>query len=193
MSPNPSGPPPLPDPAAQTFRIPARTWITWALIVGAIIALSILKNRMNSDVERLSQYRFETLVDQGMIAHAVIKYSNQGSLTKVVGTYYKMQGDEKTEISFEASVRLTYDLERKLLTLPQVEPGDASMVWFSILMSLLPFLIVGAVIWFFFIRRIKFASRKGSEDVDRYDKLLDKWEEQAKRMDGVLDRMERKE
>ena len=162
MSSNPSGPPPLPDPAAQTFRIPARTWITWLLIVVAIIALSILKNRMNSDVERLSQYRFETLVDQGMIAHAVIKYSNQGSLTKVVGTYYKMQGDEKTEISFEASVRLTYDLERKLLTLPQVEPGDASMVWFSILISLLPFLIVGAVIWFFFIRRIKFASRKGS-------------------------------
>ena len=166
-------------------------FITWLIIFGGIITLMLVKDGMQSRGEKLSQYRFETLVDQGVIAHAVIKYGNQGSLTKVVGTYYKMQGDQKTEVPFETSVRLTYDLERKLLTLPQVEPGERNTMWMSIFLSLLPFLVVGAAIWFFFIRQSKFASKKGTDNVDRYDKLLDKWEEQAKRMDGVLDKLER--
>ena len=57
-------------------------------------------------------------------------------------------------------------------------------------------------IWFFFIRQIKKTIRSTpsaselnattAEQQDRFDKILDKWEEQARRMEAVLDKMERR-
>ena len=69
------------------------------------------------------------------------------------------------------------------------------------MVSVLPIIIIAVLIWFFFIRQIKKAN-KGSPSVadlnartaqqqDRLDNILDKWEEQARRMDVLLEKRER--
>ena len=71
----------------------------------------------------------------------------------------------------------------------------------SVIWSILPIIIIAILIWFFFIRQIKKMAKaaastsdlqaRACEQQDRFDEILDKWEEQAKRMDAVLNKMEK--
>ena len=101
---------------------------------------------------------------------------------------------------FRARVRLTSALENKLLRLPQFEVREPNTALLGILWSVLPIIVVAILVWFFFIRQIRKTFRttpnpaelqaRSVEQQNRYEKLLNKWEEQTKRMDGVLDRLE---
>ena len=154
-----------------------------------------------SEGERISQHRFEELVDAGQIVHATVSYDNQSQLNEVVGTYSKIDHDSKQEVPFRTKVRLTGSLEEKLFRLPQFEPLQPNTMVMSVLWSVLPIIIIATLIWFFFIRQIRRVARnspstpdlqaKASEQLSRFDKVLDKWEDQAKRMDAILDKMER--
>ena len=72
---------------------------------------------------------------------------------------------------------------------------------FSVVWSLLPILVIALFIWFFFVRQIKKAIKtspspeerlaKEVEQQARFDKILDRWEQQANRMDAILDRHEK--
>jgi hypothetical protein len=85
--------------------------------------------------------------------------------------------------------------------LPQFEVRQPNTMLLSVLWSVLPFVILGTLIWFFFIRQLKSASKsspsvanlhaKTAEQQNRFDKLLDKWERQTNRMDAVLEKLER--
>ncbi len=67
--------------------------------------------------------------------------------------------DQKVEAPFRAKVRLYPDLEKKLLSLPQFEPREPNTMLFSFMLSVLPIIIIAALIWFFFIRQIKMAGK----------------------------------
>src|SRR5947209_12891576 len=72
------------------FRVPPRTWIVWIAIFGGIILLMLLRERMDSQGEVVSQFKFQRLVESNLIAQATINYSPQnGSLTEITGKYYK--------------------------------------------------------------------------------------------------------
>src|SRR5208283_119754 len=71
----------------------------------------------------------------------------------------KVPNDPKTEAAFRAKVRLYPELEKKLLTLPQFEPREPNTMLFSFLLSILPIVVIAALIWFFFIRQIKMAGK----------------------------------
>jgi ATP-dependent Zn protease len=187
--------------ASKKPRRQARVWIIWAAIFGGIILLMLFKDRMESPGDLLSQYQFEQLVESNQIACATINYNAQGSaLNEIDGKYYRLENDRKLEVPFRSKVRLTRDLEAKLLSLPQFEPHEPNTMVFSFVVSVLPIIVIAALIWFFFIRQIKKAARNSSstqvlqaragEQQARFDRLLDKWEEQARRMDGVLGKME---
>ena len=91
---------------------------------------------------------------------------------------------------------MTGNLEEKLFNLPQLEARQANTM---LLWNVLP-IFIAAMIWFFFIRRIKRSARtspgtpdlqeKASQQLDRFEKILDRWEDQAGRMDVVLDKLE---
>lgn len=181
-----------------------RGWILWLAIFGGILAIMLLKERVEPG-EVISQHRFEELVDAGQIAHANICYDPRNpALNEIVGTYYREQNGEKTQAPFRTKVRLTGGLERRLLSLPQFEPHHSNPWLMSIVWSVLPIILIAALIWFFFIRQIRMAARttptasrvsefqaRTAGQQDRLDKLLDKWEEQSRRLDAVLDKMER--
>src|SRR5512143_1046067 len=77
------------------FRVPPRTWIVWIAIFGGIILLMLARERMDSQGDVLSQFRFQQLVESNLIAHAVINYSPQNlSLTEITGKYYRNEKPE---------------------------------------------------------------------------------------------------
>ena len=63
------------------------------------------------------------------------------------------------EAPFRARVRLLPDLENKLLKMPQVDVREPNTMLFSFMLSVLPIIIIAALIWFFFIRQIKMAGK----------------------------------
>ena len=70
-----------------------------------------------------------------------------------------MENDRKVEVAFRAKARLTPELEEKLLSMPQFEPREPNTMLFSFMLSVLPILVIAALIWFFFIRQIKMAGK----------------------------------
>jgi ATP-dependent Zn protease len=176
-----------------------RAWLVWLAVLGGILLLMVFRERPGS--ETLSQHQFEKLVDLGQITHATVLYDPQNPLNEVVGKYYKIQGEGRIEVPFRTRVRMTSNLEETLLSLPQIELNQANTALMSVVWSVLPIVIIAALIWFFFIRQLKQGSKgvpsaaeihaRSAQQQDRFEKLLDKWEQQTKRMDGVLETMER--
>jgi cell division protease FtsH len=145
---------------AGEFRVPPRTWVVWIAIFGVIILLMLFKDRMEPPGELLSQPRFQQLVESNQLVQAVINYNPQSSdLREVTGKYRKVENDAKSEVPFRARVRLLPDLENKLLRMPQVDVREPNTMLFSFMLSVLPIIIIAALIWFFFIRQIKMAGK----------------------------------
>ena len=150
------------------FRVPPRTWIVWIAIFGGIILLMLAKERMTPQSEQLSQYNFFQKVDSNLIAHAIINYSAQSAfLQEIVGAYYKKDGDgnfikengKPKEFPFRTKARLTEQMENKLLALDKIDPREPNTMLLSVMWSILPILVVAALVWFFFIRQIKMAGK----------------------------------
>ncbi len=182
------------------YRIPSRIWIVWITIFGGIILLMLLRDNWDSPGEQISQHRFEELLDANQIAHAIVWYDNQSPLNEIAGAY-KSEGNVSPEVPFRTKVRLTHRLEEKLFNMPQFEARQPNTMVMSVIWSVLPIVVIALLIWFFFIRQIKRIAKnspstpdlqaRAGEQLNRFEKILDKWEDQAKRMDAVLEKMER--
>jgi ATP-dependent Zn protease len=176
---------------AQNPAPRARTFVIWFAILGGIILLTVFKDRLETSAGQISQARFEELLDSGSIKQAVVNYGSQGSLNAIVGVYFATNGAGVTEVPFRANVRLTPRLENRIFSLPQFEPHEPNTVLTSILVSVLPFIVIAALIWFFFIRQIKKAGSKPNPQQERFDQILSKWEAQITRFDAILDKWEK--
>jgi cell division protease FtsH len=146
------------------FRVPPRTWIVWVAIFGGIIALLLARDKVENQGKRLSEYEFLQKAQENLIAGPVHTYYNaqNPSLQEVTGEYYDVDADgKKTVVPFRSKVVLTDHLVEQLLaSLKQdFQPDEQSGIWTSILITMLPFLLLAAVIWFFFIRQIKMAGK----------------------------------
>jgi len=145
-----------------------RTWMVWVMIVAGVIVLMSLRNRTQQEAVQISQARFLQLVESNLIAKARIIYSAQSPfLTEIVGTYYAtdasgrriQENGQDKEVPFRARARLTEAMEDRLLRLPNFEPQEQNVVLMNVLLSILPILLIAALIWFFFIRQIKMAGK----------------------------------
>src|SRR6266446_6942618 len=148
------------------FRVPPRTWIVWIAIFGGIIALMVAKDKMDWQGEILTEYQFLQKMASNQIAQATINYTPQSPfLTDIVGKYYKPEKDgtvvrDKThEVPFRAKARLTEAMENSLLTRENIEVREPNTMLLSVLWSVLPIVVIAALIWFFFIRQIKMAGK----------------------------------
>ena len=150
------------------FRVPPRTWIVWIAIFGGIVLLMFLRDGMESPAEELQQGAFQQLVESNQIAEATINYNPQNlALTQVTGNYYKTEDGKRVKdsqgkdvlVPFQAKVRIPDSLEAKLLALPGVEVREPNTMLLSVLWSVLPIVLIAALIWFFFIRQIKMAGK----------------------------------
>jgi cell division protease FtsH len=149
------------------FKMPPRAMLLWLTLLCGVLLLMFFRDRFESPPQVLSQYDFMQKVDSNLIAKASINYNPQSPLTEVAGTYYRTdksgsvvkEDGKPVEVRFRTKARLTEKMEEKLLATPQFDPREPNLMLTNVLMTLLPFLIIAAFIWFFFIRQIRMAGK----------------------------------
>jgi cell division protease FtsH len=149
------------------FKIPPRTWIVWAAAIAGIVLLLLFKDRMEPQGEVLSQNAFMQKVASNQIVKATITYDPQSVLTDIVGKYRldknvsvaKDPSIRPDDVTFRAKVRLTEKLETLLYETGRFEPRAPNTLLIGMFWTLAPVLLIGAVIWFLFIRQIKMAGK----------------------------------
>jgi len=141
------------------FRVPPKTWIVWIVIIGGILALVLFKDRMNVPQDAMKPADFLAKVDAKQIDSATLNYSPQSPLYEIVGKYRSGDPKAATLVPFHLKMPLSDTTLDKLLTYPGVEAKEQNTMLLSVVMTLLPILLIGAFIWFFFIRQIKMAGK----------------------------------
>ena len=144
------------------FRVPPKTWIVWIVIFGGILALFLFNKRLTEPSQSIQPIDFWAKVDAKQIISATINYSPQSPLYDITGTYRaEKPGDTNSEIpvAFHVKTPLTDKMVEKLVATPNIEMKEPNTMLLSVMMTLLPILLIGAFIWFFFIRQIKMAGK----------------------------------
>jgi cell division protease FtsH len=147
------------------FRMPSRNWIVWILILCCVGVVILFRGQMENPGIPISQSRFKDLLNSNLIARATVKFSPQSAYSKeVTGYYLKADKDGKkesppAEVAFRTKLYWTDKQVSALLDHDNIKPEEASTMLFSFLLSVVPFLLIGALIWFFFIRQIKMAGK----------------------------------
>jgi cell division protease FtsH len=144
------------------FRVPPKTWIVWIVIFGGILALFLFNKRLTEPSQNLGIKDFWAKVDAKQIQTATINYSPQSPLYDITGTYRQEKaGDTNSEalVQFHVKTPLTDKNLEKLENYDGIEMKEPNTMLLSVMMTLLPILLIGAFIWFFFIRQIKMAGK----------------------------------
>src|SRR5439155_8970763 len=140
------------------FRVPPRTWIVWIAIFGGIILLMLMKEKFDTPGENIPQWRFMQLFDSNAVTEAKVYYNPQNILlTEIVGKY--RLNERSKEIPFRTKARLSEAMEAQLFSDPKFEPKEPNTMLLSVVWSVLPIIVIAALIWFFFIRQIKMAGK----------------------------------
>ncbi len=147
------------------FKIPTFTLLAWAGIIAATVALVAMRGRMpTSEAKEIQQSEFLALFQSNFVAHAKINLGNQTSqLTPITGTLFKADKDgkpTKEETRFSApNVLLTQKMLDQLLVSDRIEATSPNVMVQNVIWGIAPFLILGVLFWFFFIRQIKAAGK----------------------------------
>ena len=146
------------DKKSGEFRVPPRTWILWIAIIGAIPLLFLFKDPRDNP-EIFSQAKFIDAFRGGQIKEGIIWWDIQSPLLQeITGKYYTTPAKDK-EAKFKTTVHLDEALDRELRRSKLFEPKRPNTLVQNMLMGLLPFLLIGLLIWFVFIRQIKMAGK----------------------------------
>jgi len=155
----------------QEFKVPARTYVLWMVIIGLIPLLVILKQNARTAVPQLSQHDFMEKVANNLIVHATITLDQQSPyLRDVRGRYLKTDGQGKTvfeqekpvEVPFSAQVYLSDQTLQELLNTDKFSAKRPNTLLSNLIWSLGPILLVALLIYFFMIRQLKVAVKQGA-------------------------------
>ena len=144
------------------FKLPPTTWVAWIAIIGSIAALMLLKNHMTTEAGTLSQAEFFKLFQSNLIAQATISFNPQTApLTEITGQYYQTDKDgKKVGVPFVVkNAYLTQAKQDQLFTSDKIDASQPNTMLMSVVWGIAPFLLIGILFWFFFIRQIKIAGK----------------------------------
>jgi cell division protease FtsH len=144
------------------FKVPTFTWVVWIAILGSIVALMLVRSRITTQGEVITESQFLQIArSSNQLVHAIINFNSQSSpLTPVTGTYYKMDNGKRTEAQFSCpNAMLTQKMLDELLVSDRIEAGAPNAILWSIGYQLLFFVGIAVLFWFFFIRQIKIAGK----------------------------------
>jgi cell division protease FtsH len=150
------------------FRVPPRTYIIWIAILGAIPLLMVFRGAGPASSDILSQTQFMQAFESNQIVQGTIAYDPQSMLNEVRGKYYRTDkngirleaaGKPAEPVAFVAKVRLTDKFEDRVLQSALFETKAPNTMFIQLVYAILPILIIGLLIWFFFIRQIKMAGK----------------------------------
>ncbi|MBM3877025.1 MAG: ATP-dependent zinc metalloprotease FtsH [Verrucomicrobia bacterium] len=148
----------------------ARHWIIWLLIFGSLPLLIVLREKGPMRPSTITYGKFMALVEEGRLEPgAKITFSPQTSdLREITGKYLATEPDGKPvmgedgqqkRVPFRIKTFLRGETVERLLDGGKFETEEPNTMLMSLLLTLLPFLLVAAFIYFFFIRQIKMAGK----------------------------------
>src|SRR2546429_6074063 len=149
------------DKKGAEIRVPPRTWLLWI----GIIALVPLVWRFHSQAETkyriLSYPDFVQLVQSNLVVQGIIYYDPQyQDVREITGKYKAIDNaGSQTEVAFKIETPLSPELQEKLLSTGKFKPQKPNTLLLGVLYSLLPFVLFGALVWFFLIRQLKMAGK----------------------------------
>ncbi len=151
------------------FKVGARPWIIWLAILGAIPILILFRNQNEVKVRVLSYPEFIKKVESNHIRNGVVTYNPQTSdLREISGTFVeadsagkpRLNADGKEiETPFRIKIPVTEKLVEKLLGSGAFVTKEPNTLFWSVLISLLPFVIIAGFVYFVFIRNLKMAGK----------------------------------
>ncbi|MEO7678642.1 MAG: ATP-dependent zinc metalloprotease FtsH, partial [Verrucomicrobiota bacterium] len=147
-----------------------RTLLIWIAIIGVISVLMMLQHSKEKKPKELSYLELSQKIENGLIVPntGLIAYNQQSFLRKITGRYYDVATNgtpvltatgATNEVDFKTETPLTDAITLSLLTSGKFKPVEPNNVMLSVLMSLLPFLLLAGLIYFFLIRQIKMAGK----------------------------------
>jgi cell division protease FtsH len=158
--------------AGGGFSMPPFTWVAWIVILGALVALMLMKGHFPgpSSGTQLTEAQFLQKFGSNQIDHAVITYSTvSGGAESISGKFFATDPDGKiktdnagkpvTEAFIVPTMMLTPTMEDKLLPSDKIEINIPNPMLSDIGYQLLFFVGIGVLFWFFFIRQIKIAGK----------------------------------
>jgi cell division protease FtsH len=147
-------------------KINVFTLLAWAGIIVAAAALFLMKQRITTQPKVLTQSEFLNKFASNQIVRATINLGSQTSqLTPVTGVYLNVTADKddkvvKEEVPFVApNAYFTQNMLDQLLRSGNVEAGAPNVMLMNLVWGVAPFVILGVLFWFFFIRQIKAAGK----------------------------------
>ncbi len=161
-----------------------RTLLIWVGIVSVVSVLMMLQHRAENKPTALSYSDLSKKIAEHQIVpgSGQIAYNPQSALQKITGRYYMLSNalpvigasGKTNEVEFRTEARLTDDMSKALSESGQFKEGEPNNVWANVLMSLLPFLILAGLIYFFLIRQIKMAGKGAMSFGKSKAKMLNK-------------------
>jgi cell division protease FtsH len=141
-------------------RVPPRTWLLWLLIAVLIPALFFLKNQTEARFRVLGHLEFLHLVENNAIVEGIIHYNPQSPLREITGKFKETAPEGKsTIVPFRLETRLSENVEDQLLRTGKFKAAEPNTLLLSLFYTIMPILLVAAIIYFFFIRQIKMAGK----------------------------------
>jgi cell division protease FtsH len=138
------------------------TLLAWAGIIAAAVALFVMRSRvMTSNAITLTQAEFLSKFASNQIAQATIDLNSQAStLMPVTGKYFDTKDGKQVEVPFVTpNAYFSPNKLEQLFDAGNVEPGAPNAMLMNLVWGVAPFLILGVLFWFFFIRQIKIAGK----------------------------------
>jgi cell division protease FtsH len=139
-------------------RVPTQNWIIWpALILLGVALVYWTRQARRTDEKLITPTVFNQLVNSNLVRDGVIEFNPQQILRTVRGTY-SVPGTTNTP-AFRIEMPITESTMDRLVLDKGFKAVERSATWTAILLSALPIILVGILIWVFFIRQIKAAGK----------------------------------
>src|SRR5881409_3602818 len=144
------------------IKVPPRTWLLWIGILALIPLLWKFNKNFETKYRVPSHAEFVNLVTNDLIIEGTINYNPQTEhgLNEITGRYWEVKGpNDKVEMPFKIKTRLLPDLEKMLWASGKFKGSEPNTLLLGVIYSLLPFILLAALIWFFLIRQLKMAGK----------------------------------
>jgi cell division protease FtsH len=153
-------------PSGNGFKnIPVFTLLAWAAIIAATVGLFMVKKNFTPPVNEIQQAEFLQKFEAGQVSTLAMSWSQQVSqVADFTGKYFELDKDgkpTKKEVPFVThnvwvtglSQNTQDALARKAAIVTQ------NIMLQNFLWGIAPFVVLGLLFWFFFVRQIKAAGR----------------------------------
>src|SRR5216117_1023715 len=144
------------------IKVPPRTWLLWIGILALIPLLWKFNKNFETKYRVPSHAEFVNLVTNDLIIEGTINYNPQTEhgLNEITGKYREKKPDgDQALVPFKNTYRLLPEVEKVLLDSGKFEVNKPNTLLLGVLYSLLPFVLFGALVWFFLIRQLKMAGK----------------------------------